>query len=66
MVKICLWLTVTGPDIQGVPKKTLVSGQRLLEVPKNDLQIKVGLVLKNSGNFKSNEHRNFVFLPKIA
>ena len=52
--------------IQGVPKKTLVSVQRLLEVLKNDLQIKVGWVLKNSGNFQSNEHRNFVFLPKNA
>ena len=29
-------------SIQGVPKKTLVSVQRLLEVLKNDLQIKVG------------------------
>ena len=28
---------------------------------KMDLQIKVGGVLKNSGNFQSNEHRNFVF-----
>ena len=28
--------------LQGVPKKTLVSVQRLLEVLKNDLQIKVG------------------------
>ena len=28
--------------IQGVPKKTLVSVQRLLEVLKSDLQIKVG------------------------
>ena len=52
--------------VQGVPKKTLVSVQRLLEVFKNDLQIKVGWVLKNSENFQSNEHRNFVFLPKIA
>ena len=28
------------------------------------LKIKVGWVLKNSGNFQSNEHRNFVFSSK--
>ena len=28
------------------------------------LKIKVGGVLKNSGNFQSNEHRNFVFSSK--
>ena len=57
---------MNGKKLQGVPKKTLVSVQRLLEVLKSDLQIKVGWVLKNSGNFQSNEHRNFVFLPKNA
>ena len=35
-------------------------------MPSKFIQIKVGSALKNSGNFKSNEHRNFVFLPKIA
>ena len=29
-------------DLQGVPKKTLVSVQRLLEALKNELQMKVG------------------------
>ena len=29
-------------DIQGVPKKTLVSVQRLLEALKSELQIKIG------------------------
>ena len=38
----------------------------LLDAIKNKLQIKVGWVLKNSGNFQSNEHRNFLFLPKNA
>ena len=52
--------------VQGVPKKSVISVQMLLEAFKNELQIKVGWVLKNSGNFQSNEHRNFVFLPKIA
>ena len=28
------------------------------------LKIKVGGVLKNSGNFQSNEHRDLVFLSK--
>ena len=50
--------------VQGVPKKTPLCVQRLLEVLKSYLQIKVGWVLKNSGNFQSNEHRNFVFSPK--
>ena len=50
----------------GCPKKTLVSVQRLLEASKSELQMKVGWVLKNSGNFQSNEHRSFVFLPKNA
>ena len=31
---------------------------------KRGLKIKVGWVLKNSGNFQSNEHRNFVFSSK--
>ena len=53
-------------NIQGVPEKTLFCVQRLLEALKNDLQIKVGWVLKNSGNFQSIEHKNFVFLPKNA
>ena len=28
------------------------------------LKIKIGEVLKSSGNVQSNEHRNFVFLSK--
>ena len=31
---------------------------------KRGLKIKFGRVLKNSGNFQSNEHRNFVFSSK--
>ena len=52
--------------LQGVPEKTQFCVQRLLEALKNELQIKVRGVLKNSGNFQSNEHKNFVFLPKNA
>ena len=51
-------------SVQGVPKKTLVCVQRLWEALKSELKMKVGWVLKNSGNVQSNEHRNFVFSTK--
>ena len=37
--------------VHGVPEKTLVCVQRLLEALKNELEIRIGWVLKNSGNF---------------
>ena len=33
---------------------------------KNKIQIKVGWVFKNSGNFKSSKHRDFVIVIEIA
>ena len=50
--------------VQGVPKKTGILRKMPLTGLGRGLEIKVGWVLKNSGNFQSNEHWNFVFLPK--
>ena len=50
--------------IQGVPKKTGILSKIPITGLKRGLKIKVGWVLKNSGNFQSNEHRNFVFSSK--
>ena len=51
-------------NLQGVPKKTGILGKIPITGLKRGLKIKVGWVLKNSGNFQSNEHRNFVFSSK--
>ena len=50
--------------LQGVPKKRVILGKMPITGLGRGLKIKVGGVLKNSGNFQSNEHRNFVFLSK--
>ena len=47
--------------LQGVPKKTVILGKMPITGLGRGLGIKVGYVLINSGNFQSNEHRNFVF-----
>ena len=66
--RLSKWLTTQRNlmtlAVQGVPKKTPLCVQGLLEALKSKLQMIVGWVLKNSGNFHSNEHRNFVILPK--
>ena len=51
-----------GFTLQGVQKKPPICVQRLIEVLKSDLQIKVGWVLTNSGNPLLNGHWNFPFL----
>ena len=51
-------------DLQGVPKKRVILGKMPITGLERGLKIKVWGVLKNSGNFHSNEHRNFVFLSK--
>ena len=48
--------------IQAVPKKTGILGKMPITGLWRGLEIKIGWVLKNSGNFLSNEHKNFVFL----
>ena len=50
--------------VQGVPKKRVILGKMPITGLGRGLKKKVGGVLKNSGNFQSNEHRNFVFLSK--
>ena len=50
--------------VQGVPKKRVILGKMPITGLGRGLKIKVGGVLKNSGNFQSNEHRNLVFLFK--
>ena len=46
------------PNIQGVPKKTVISVQTVIEGIRNELGIKVGGVSENSGYFLSNEYKN--------
>ena len=62
--KVDLGIIPIGKKVQGVPKKTGILGKMPITGLERGLEIKVGWVLKNSGNFKSNEHRNFVFSPK--
>ena len=50
--------------IQGVPKKTLDSVWWAIEGTRSGLETKVGWVLKNSGNFLSDEHKNSSFLSE--
>ena len=45
-------------NIQGVPKKTVISVQTVIEGIRNELGIKVGGVSENSGYFLSNEYKN--------
>ena len=51
-------------NIQGVPKKTLFYVSQAIEGTRSGLETKVGWVLKNSGNFLSDEHKNSSFLSK--
>ena len=44
--------------LQGVPKKTVISVQTVIEGIRNELGIKVGGVSENSGYFLSNEYKN--------
>ena len=46
------------------PKKSVILGKMPIKGLERGLKIKVWGVLKNSGNFQSNEHRNFVFSSK--
>ena len=48
----------------GCPQKSVILGKMPIKGLRRGLKIKVGGVLKNSGNIQSNEHRNFVFLFK--
>ena len=43
--------------VQGVPKKTVISVQTVIEGIRNELGIKVGGVSENSGYFLSNEYK---------
>ena len=54
----------TGNIYRVSQKKTGISVQMPITGLGRGLKIKVGWVSKNSGNFQSNEHRNFVFLSK--
>ena len=45
-------------DVHGVPKKTVISVQTVIEGIRNELGIKVGGVSENSGYFLSNEYKN--------
>ena len=51
-------------NIQGVPKKTQFCVWWAIEGIRSGLETKVGWVLKTSGNFLSDEHKNFPFLTK--
>ena len=51
-------------NIQGVSKKTHLCVWQAIEGTRSGLQTKVGWVLKNSGNFLSNEHKNSSFLSE--
>ena len=42
----------------GCPKKSVISVWQVIEGIRSRLQTKVGWVLKNSGNFLSDEHKN--------
>ena len=50
--------------IQGVLKKTPLCVWQAIEGTRSGLQTKVGWVLKNSGNFLSDEHKNSSFLSE--
>ena len=54
----------TRYTIQGLPKRRGILGKMPITGLGRGLIIKVMGVLKNSGNFQSNEHRNLVFLSK--
>ena len=57
-------LTGLYKTVQGVPKKIRISVSQAVEGLESGLEIKVGSVLKNSGFFLSNEHKNFTILSK--
>ena len=48
-----------GIFIQGVPKKTLFLGLLAITPLRKGQEIKVRVVLKNSGNSLSDRHQNF-------
>ena len=50
--------------VQGVPKKTHFWLWQTIEGTRSGLEIKVGWVLQNSGNFLSDEHKNSSFLSE--
>ena len=50
--------------IQGVSKKTPLCVWQAIEGTRSGLQTKVGWVLKSSGNFLSDEHKNSSFLSE--
>ena len=54
----CRWVEKYLANVQGVPKKTVIGVQTVIEGIRNELGVKVGGVSENSGYFLSNEYKN--------